>query len=224
MAIVLVNTIKNWFKTGSKPTQEQFGDVWDSFRHKLEGVPAADVDGLDELLLTKASQADVDNLTTLINGIDGATLPSFGTFTRIMRGSNHNSPVPIAGDIFQGVISQEGEPLVVSNTLKWNGIGPLNNTNLANFNIASSNEWEQPSLRSATITAVNATSPNRGVCGAAETEMVYWMGLHDFIKEGDTLYQDQAMTILKVAGEYASAGRNGVVDANGVMGGMGDCA
>jgi hypothetical protein len=58
MAIQTLNTIKNWFKTNLKPTQSQFWDTWDSFRHKNEKVPVEDLDGIDELLFTKASKSD----------------------------------------------------------------------------------------------------------------------------------------------------------------------
>jgi len=51
MAIVSLNTIKSWFKTGLKPTQSQFWDAWDSFRHKSDKVPYAEVEGLDAVLL-----------------------------------------------------------------------------------------------------------------------------------------------------------------------------
>ncbi|WP_291122808.1 hypothetical protein [Flavobacterium sp. UBA6046] len=60
MAITPLNTIKNWFLTHLVPTQQQFWDLLDSLRHKSDKVPAADVDGLDTLLLAKASQAVVD--------------------------------------------------------------------------------------------------------------------------------------------------------------------
>ncbi|TDW46576.1 hypothetical protein EV144_106248 [Flavobacterium sp. 270] len=50
MAIQTLKTIKNWFKTGLKPTQSQFWDTWDSFRHKNEKIPARDIEGFDELL------------------------------------------------------------------------------------------------------------------------------------------------------------------------------
>ncbi|KQB39478.1 hypothetical protein [Flavobacterium aquidurense] len=49
MAIQTLNTIKNWFRTGLKPTQAQFWDTWDSFRHKYEKIPAKDIEGIDEL-------------------------------------------------------------------------------------------------------------------------------------------------------------------------------
>ena len=61
MAIQTLNTIKNWFKTSLKPSQAQFWDTWDSFRHKFEKVPVKDIDGIDELLLTKADKTILDN-------------------------------------------------------------------------------------------------------------------------------------------------------------------
>jgi hypothetical protein len=59
MAIVSLSTIKNWFRTGDKPTQVQFNNVWDSFRHKSEAVPVSDVSGLE------------DNLNSLVSEIGG---------------------------------------------------------------------------------------------------------------------------------------------------------
>lgn len=61
MAIVSINTIKNWFKTGMIPTQDQFWSVFDSFRHKDDKVPVADVEGINELLATRASQQVLEN-------------------------------------------------------------------------------------------------------------------------------------------------------------------
>ncbi|MFQ6600136.1 hypothetical protein [Flavobacterium sp. C3NV] len=61
MALQTLNTIKQWFKTGLKPTQTQFWDTWDSFRHKFEKVPVKDIEGIDELLLTKVDKTVLDN-------------------------------------------------------------------------------------------------------------------------------------------------------------------
>ena len=38
MAQTAINTIKQWFKTGSKPTQEQFWSWMDSYLHKDEMI------------------------------------------------------------------------------------------------------------------------------------------------------------------------------------------
>lgn len=61
MAIQTLNTIKQWFKTGLKPTQTQFWDTWDSFRHKYDKVPTKDVEGLDDLLLSKADKTALND-------------------------------------------------------------------------------------------------------------------------------------------------------------------
>jgi hypothetical protein len=61
MASQTLNTIKQWFITGLKPTQTQFWDTWDSFRHKYDKVPVKDVEGIDELLLSKADKIVLDN-------------------------------------------------------------------------------------------------------------------------------------------------------------------
>lgn len=61
MALQTLKTIRSWFRTGFKPTQTQFWDTWDSFRHKEEKVPVGDVDGIDELLLLKADKTVLDN-------------------------------------------------------------------------------------------------------------------------------------------------------------------
>lgn len=50
------NTIKNWFKTGLKPTQAQFWSTWDSFWHKSESLPISSISGLGNLLDGKAEE------------------------------------------------------------------------------------------------------------------------------------------------------------------------
>jgi lysophospholipase L1-like esterase len=56
MAITSINTLKQWFQTAMKPTQEQFWAIFDSFRHKSDKVPASDIEGMDDLLLSKADK------------------------------------------------------------------------------------------------------------------------------------------------------------------------
>ena len=48
MAKQTINTLKNWFKTGLKPTQAQFWDMFDSFFHKDEKIPLTALDGLQD--------------------------------------------------------------------------------------------------------------------------------------------------------------------------------
>lgn len=58
MAIRLRSTLKQWFKRGKYPLEEQFADWIDSFLHKTEDkVPLANVAGLPEQLNAKYDQA-----------------------------------------------------------------------------------------------------------------------------------------------------------------------
>lgn len=67
MALTSLNMIKDWFKTNLIPTQQQFYDMFDSFRHKSDKVAATDVDGLDNLLAAKASAEVLTTHTTAGN-------------------------------------------------------------------------------------------------------------------------------------------------------------
>jgi hypothetical protein len=61
MAKVSLATIKNWFRTGLKPTQAQFWDTWDSFWHKDETIPADKIENLTQLLIEKADAEALAN-------------------------------------------------------------------------------------------------------------------------------------------------------------------
>ncbi|KAF2337989.1 pyocin knob domain-containing protein [Flavobacterium nitrogenifigens] len=67
MAIQTLNTIKSWFKTTLKPSQQQFWDTWDSFRHKFDKVPVEEIEGIDELLNTKADKIALNDHIADIN-------------------------------------------------------------------------------------------------------------------------------------------------------------
>ena len=51
MAKVTLTTIKNWFKTGLRPSQAQFWDTWDSFWHKDQVIPVNMIDGLSTIII-----------------------------------------------------------------------------------------------------------------------------------------------------------------------------
>ena len=44
------NTLKSWFVRGAKPLAAQFAEWLDSFWHKDEKIPAAKIEGLNELI------------------------------------------------------------------------------------------------------------------------------------------------------------------------------
>ncbi|MCU7567984.1 hypothetical protein OKE68_04250, partial [Riemerella anatipestifer] len=58
------NIIKNWFRNGLKPTQEQFWAWIDSFYHKSDKIPQTQIEGLDGSL---ANKADVSQLNAKAN-------------------------------------------------------------------------------------------------------------------------------------------------------------
>lgn len=55
-----LNTLKNWFKTGLKPSQEQFWAWMDSFWHKNDKIPQSQIEGLDKSLENKAETSSVE--------------------------------------------------------------------------------------------------------------------------------------------------------------------
>ena len=67
MPKVSLNIIRNWFKTGLKPTQAQFWDTWDSFWHKDEPIAFQNVEGLSELVNNKV---DVEAFENHLNDAD----------------------------------------------------------------------------------------------------------------------------------------------------------
>ena len=64
MAKTAINTIKNWFKTGLKPTQDQFWNWMDSFWHKDELIPQKNI---QDLSTTLSGKADADQLANKAN-------------------------------------------------------------------------------------------------------------------------------------------------------------
>lgn len=60
MAKVDINIIKEWFRNFKKPNQDQFWAWLDSFRHKDDKIPMADVENLNSTLSKKAD---------LVNGL-----------------------------------------------------------------------------------------------------------------------------------------------------------
>ena len=80
MAKTTLSTIKNWFKTGLKPTQLQFWAVFDSFFHKDEKIPVSSIEYLQNYLNAKAEkeafEVHIDHYgSPLINLGDLAAIP-----------------------------------------------------------------------------------------------------------------------------------------------------
>jgi hypothetical protein len=64
-----INTILGWFKSGKKPTEQQFTDSWLSFWHKDEAIPQSTIEGL---------QSGLEEFEAHINDPDAhGGIPSF---------------------------------------------------------------------------------------------------------------------------------------------------
>lgn len=107
MAKVSLTAIKNWFKTGLKPTQAQFWDTWDSFRHKDDAVPAAEVEGLNALLAGKAEATHLadPNAHAALFASNGLELVELNWLAQ--------SPIDPAGFGVVELLNQSDPPLVL---------------------------------------------------------------------------------------------------------------
>lgn len=70
MAIQTIAQLKAWFRRGLYPTEGQFADLIDSFRHKSEKVPLADVSGLTEALNNKYDTTEAEQLEAKVKKYD----------------------------------------------------------------------------------------------------------------------------------------------------------
>lgn len=84
MAKQTLNILKNCFRTGLKPTQQQFWDWMDSFFHKDEKIPLTSIDGIQEEFDKKADKgliqiSDVENLEETLDALStgGADLTGY---------------------------------------------------------------------------------------------------------------------------------------------------
>lgn len=91
MAIVSLSIIKNWFKTGLKPTQAQFWATWDSFWHKDEQIPQSSIANLISVLNAKAEKIQFDAHLIDIN----AHKPLFDEKQNISEKGQANGYVPL---------------------------------------------------------------------------------------------------------------------------------
>lgn len=66
MAKQSINTLKNWFKRGLKPLQNQFADWMDSYWHKDEIIPIQSIDGLAAILNSMPSQDSINTILELL--------------------------------------------------------------------------------------------------------------------------------------------------------------
>ena len=65
-----LSTLLSWFKTGLKPTENQFAQSWSSFWHKDDLIPQSSVNGLQSILNNvTGSVQQPDTVTFNGNGV-----------------------------------------------------------------------------------------------------------------------------------------------------------
>ena len=131
-----ITTVKNWFKTGLKPTQDQFWAFFDSIWFKDEQIPAQNIEGLAELLNDKA---DAEALTNHKNDANAhadlfSQINASGRFLINRNNLMFFADTPIAGDTVTGTVEGEylnagtfygGDPLLMSSYVEINSVGAI---------------------------------------------------------------------------------------------------
>lgn len=64
---VNITTILSWYRTGLKPTQDQFWASWTSFWHKEDAIPQSSISGLTEVLNAKTENTQFNAHKTDVN-------------------------------------------------------------------------------------------------------------------------------------------------------------
>lgn len=67
MAKQTITTLRNWFKTLSKPTQQQFYDLFDSYFHKDDLLQISSISNLTTRLNEKANAQTLASFIAVIN-------------------------------------------------------------------------------------------------------------------------------------------------------------
>lgn len=101
MAKVNLNTIKNRFKTGLKPTQTHFWDTWDSFFHKDDMIPIAQIDGVQPIYDVINNHINDANAHATL--LAKSRIYPFGEFQIFKSSTNINSYLE-AGDVAVGFL------------------------------------------------------------------------------------------------------------------------
>lgn len=82
-----LNSIKNWFKTGLKPTQVQFWETLNSFRHKQDPIDISEIENATTVIDTQISTHNNDanahsGLNTRIGALESYRIDVDGAFAQ----------------------------------------------------------------------------------------------------------------------------------------------
>lgn len=107
MAIVSKAQLKNWFRNGLKPAQEQFWNWMDSFWHKDEKIPSSSIDGLESYFndiasdLNSRAMRDASNISEVDAQKWRNLLGNIDSSKEILSGIEDPNQAEIAGEIGQ---------------------------------------------------------------------------------------------------------------------------
>lgn len=111
-----LNTIKNWFLTGLKPTQAQFWATWDSFWHKNESIPQ---ESIEDLQISLDAKQDIEGLHPVAISGDYDDLENKPLITAnrvIIKKPGNVETYPEIGDRIKGFVEgkfiEDGECVV----------------------------------------------------------------------------------------------------------------
>src|ERR1035437_9190521 len=110
MAKQTINTLRQWFRTGIKPTQQQFWDWLDSFWHKDDKIPITSLDGLQTELDKKADKDSVQNGVTPTVGDNGNWF--YGTIDSGKKATGIDGISPYQLAVNNGFVGTEPEWLL----------------------------------------------------------------------------------------------------------------
>ena len=102
MATTPISTLKNWFVTGAKPTQLQFWGWLDSYRHRDDKIPVADVEGLNDLFTPINNHINNTNAHSIL--FARTKFYALGQLQVFKRLTNTNLDVIETGDLVVGII------------------------------------------------------------------------------------------------------------------------
>jgi hypothetical protein len=134
MPVRSIDVLKSWFQTGDKPTEAQFADLIDSFRHAATPIAMTDVDGLATALNGLANRSELLPLLPIV-GIYDPLLPPAGAIAipdnslvkaLVLRGSTADIEVSVGtspGDSDIGQVSLEAGAAEVVVVMRYFGSG-----------------------------------------------------------------------------------------------------
>lgn len=220
MATTDKNILKNWFKTGLKPLQEQFWAWMDSYYHKQERIPITAIDDIENILNSKAEEAVLtDHLTNPL-----AHQAQFETKENIVQKGEPNGYAPlnefrliaseflnIVDDVITGgttsLLSAEQGKFLQSRIDAINLILTSDNINLDTVQeLVDAIEAVQISLNTILVNDLTTGGTTKALTAEMGKSLQTQVNFRAY--DTDVVHLDVAETILKTKTFSATAGNN----------------